>query len=244
MNPFGLFIWRPDFRGLIVTSSHEHAQEYLREPCFRQSSFRIVNQTEQTIVYRSGAFVAVMSITGMDDAYKIAGMHFDDVHWHNPPATQEVYDYVRARIRRSPTPFHGPDLKTSKGSMPPNIPRLSDGGCSQCGRRHVHAPECCYKGVLSDQKVQYYTGYDELTIASPGEVLQPVTDPYPDISPTTNPWWGLNSPGGYLAALQRLTDQKSAKDTLIEHLKVKTAEGDWHAVSDAANDLRVLEAKS
>lgn len=29
---------------------------------------------------------------------------------------------------------------------------------------------------------------------------------------------------------------------LIEYLKVKTAEGDWHGVSDAANDLRVLEA--
>lgn len=30
---------------------------------------------------------------------------------------------------------------------------------------------------------------------------------------------------------------------LIEYLKVKTAEGDWHGVSDAANDLRVLEAQ-
>lgn len=30
---------------------------------------------------------------------------------------------------------------------------------------------------------------------------------------------------------------------LIEYLKVKTAESDWHGVSDAANDLRVLEAQ-
>jgi hypothetical protein len=30
--------------------------------------------------------------------------------------------------------------------------------------------------------------------------------------------------------------------TLIAYLQEKTKEGDWHAVSDAANDLRVLEA--
>lgn len=30
---------------------------------------------------------------------------------------------------------------------------------------------------------------------------------------------------------------------LIEYLKSKTQEADWHAVSDAANDLRVMEAK-
>lgn len=29
---------------------------------------------------------------------------------------------------------------------------------------------------------------------------------------------------------------------LIAYLRMKTEEGDWHAVSDAANDLRVLEA--
>lgn len=29
---------------------------------------------------------------------------------------------------------------------------------------------------------------------------------------------------------------------LIEYLKAKTQEADWHAVSDAANDLRVMEA--
>lgn len=32
------------------------------------------------------------------------------------------------------------------------------------------------------------------------------------------------------------------KRTLIEYMRTKIEEGDWHAVSDAANDLRVLEA--
>lgn len=31
--------------------------------------------------------------------------------------------------------------------------------------------------------------------------------------------------------------------SLIEYMKVKLDEGDWHGVSDAANDLRVLEAQ-
>lgn len=30
---------------------------------------------------------------------------------------------------------------------------------------------------------------------------------------------------------------------LIAYLKMKTEDGDWHAVSDAANDLRELEAR-
>lgn len=30
---------------------------------------------------------------------------------------------------------------------------------------------------------------------------------------------------------------------LVKYLWAKVQEGDWHAVSDAANDLRVLEAK-
>jgi len=30
---------------------------------------------------------------------------------------------------------------------------------------------------------------------------------------------------------------------LITYLKVKVQEHDWHAVSDAANDLRVMEAE-
>ena len=31
------------------------------------------------------------------------------------------------------------------------------------------------------------------------------------------------------------------KLTLIEYLKMKVSEGDWHGVSDAANDLREIE---
>jgi hypothetical protein len=34
------------------------------------------------------------------------------------------------------------------------------------------------------------------------------------------------------------------RSPLIAYLRAKTDEGDWHAVSDAANDLRVLEAQS
>lgn len=33
-----------------------------------------------------------------------------------------------------------------------------------------------------------------------------------------------------------------ARETLIAYLKLKVEEADWHGVSDAANDLRVLEA--
>lgn len=33
------------------------------------------------------------------------------------------------------------------------------------------------------------------------------------------------------------------RNALIDYLKMKTDVGDWHAVSDAANDLRVLEAE-
>lgn len=32
------------------------------------------------------------------------------------------------------------------------------------------------------------------------------------------------------------------RKTLLEYMRVKMDEGDWHGVSDAANDLRVLEA--
>lgn len=32
------------------------------------------------------------------------------------------------------------------------------------------------------------------------------------------------------------------RQALIEYLKVKVEQCDWHGVSDAANDLRVLEA--
>lgn len=37
-------------------------------------------------------------------------------------------------------------------------------------------------------------------------------------------------------------DFETKRRSLIEYMKVKMDEGDWHAVSDAANDLRVLEA--
>lgn len=46
------------------------------------------------------------------------------------------------------------------------------------------------------------------------------------------------------ANCQRHGFRPSPRDTLIAYLKAKTEEGDWHAVSDAANDLRVLEAKA
>lgn len=39
----------------------------------------------------------------------------------------------------------------------------------------------------------------------------------------------------------RLTDRHS---TLVTYLKMKVEEADWHAVSDAANDLRVLEVQT
>lgn len=32
------------------------------------------------------------------------------------------------------------------------------------------------------------------------------------------------------------------RKALIEYLRMKVEEADWHGVSDAANDLRVLEA--
>lgn len=34
-----------------------------------------------------------------------------------------------------------------------------------------------------------------------------------------------------------------ARQALIDYLKMKVDQSDWHAVSDAANDLRVLEAQ-
>lgn len=33
------------------------------------------------------------------------------------------------------------------------------------------------------------------------------------------------------------------RQALITYMRVKMDEGDWHGVSDAANDLRVLEAQ-
>ena len=36
---------------------------------------------------------------------------------------------------------------------------------------------------------------------------------------------------------------KFRREALIVYLKVKCDQSDWHGVSDAANDLRVLEAE-
>ena len=38
-------------------------------------------------------------------------------------------------------------------------------------------------------------------------------------------------------------DIYSHRDVLILYLRIKVASADWHAVSDAANDLRVLDGK-
>ena len=35
----------------------------------------------------------------------------------------------------------------------------------------------------------------------------------------------------------------SERNVLIAYLRIKVASADWHAVSDAANDLRVLDGK-
>ena len=42
--------------------------------------------------------------------------------------------------------------------------------------------------------------------------------------------------------VERTYDEKHA--TLVQYLLVKVQERDWHGVSDAANDLRVLEASA
>jgi predicted cupin superfamily sugar epimerase len=41
----------------------------------------------------------------------------------------------------------------------------------------------------------------------------------------------------------KTADYLRKRDTLIKYLREKTDESDWHGVSDAANDLRVLEAE-
>lgn len=41
----------------------------------------------------------------------------------------------------------------------------------------------------------------------------------------------------------KIISETSAKQTLIEYMKMKIEDGDYHAVADAANDLRVLEAQ-
>jgi hypothetical protein len=39
------------------------------------------------------------------------------------------------------------------------------------------------------------------------------------------------------------SDQETQRNILIAYLHVMIARNDWHGVSDAANDLRVLEAE-
>ena len=39
------------------------------------------------------------------------------------------------------------------------------------------------------------------------------------------------------------TDYETQREILIEYMRVMIARSDWHGVSDAANDLRVLEAE-
>ena len=39
------------------------------------------------------------------------------------------------------------------------------------------------------------------------------------------------------------TDYETQRDILLDYLQVMIARSDWHGVSDAANDLRVLEAE-
>lgn len=63
-----------------------------------------------------------------------------------------------------------------------------------------------------------------------------------------NEYWVSGGAGGAtsvdLGALIRHDQPKSIpREALINYLRMKVDECDWHAVSDAANDLRVLEAK-
>ena len=39
------------------------------------------------------------------------------------------------------------------------------------------------------------------------------------------------------------SDYETQRDILLDYMQVMIARGDWHGVSDAANDLRVLEAE-
>jgi len=40
-----------------------------------------------------------------------------------------------------------------------------------------------------------------------------------------------------------MAEPLSPREALIAYLKIKVEEADWHGVSDAANDLRVMEAR-
>jgi hypothetical protein len=39
------------------------------------------------------------------------------------------------------------------------------------------------------------------------------------------------------------SDYETQRDILLDYMQVMIARSDWHGVSDAANDLRVLEAE-
>lgn len=136
----------PEFRGLIITSSYEAADELLRETYRVSTGVGVVSTFAQTVMYPSGALVYVREISSRVDIERLAGMRFDKVYWHNPPVSADVYQYVRTRVR----PVGEYPRKAIEGDL----------------------------------------------------------------------------------------------DTMIAYLKLKTDERDWHAVSDAANDLRVMEAKA
>lgn len=42
---------------------------------------------------------------------------------------------------------------------------------------------------------------------------------------------------------KEITDLRDERATIKRYLVAKTASEDWHAVSDAANDLRVIDTK-
>ena len=41
---------------------------------------------------------------------------------------------------------------------------------------------------------------------------------------------------------ERINELKQAKERMIDYLKLKVTEQDWHAVCDAANDIREIES--
>jgi hypothetical protein len=41
-----------------------------------------------------------------------------------------------------------------------------------------------------------------------------------------------------------MTNYEAQRQTLIDYLQLMVTRADWHGVSDAANDLRVLEAEN
>ena len=43
--------------------------------------------------------------------------------------------------------------------------------------------------------------------------------------------------------METIPKLESFKARLIQYLKLKTEQEDWHGVSDAANDIREIEAK-